>query len=208
MLVKTDVVSTYNIEKNCFFTFIKETERLYNHRGNAYHNFKHAITVMNSCYRFLKVDLVKELFLEIGISAFMFGSLMHDIDHTSRNNMFEINSYSHLAITYNDDSVLENHHAATAFEVLKKKGCNIFQNMDPSEFPLFRQYVIHGILSTDIKKHFGDIKFFKERLDDGDFNPQEGDDSTEDFLLLFGTLIHCSDLYVPTFDVDTSFKWS
>ena len=118
MFIKTDVVSTYNIDKNCFYNFIKETERLYNHRGNSYHNFKHGLTVMNFCYRFLKVEIIKEYFLEIGISALMFGSLMHDIDHTARNNMFEINSFSNLAVTYNDDSVLENHHAATAFEVL------------------------------------------------------------------------------------------
>ena len=49
----------------------------------------------------------------------MVSALCHDVDHSGRNNHFEVSSYSKLALRYNDESVLENHHAATTFKILK-----------------------------------------------------------------------------------------
>jgi len=204
MLVKTGVAENYQIGLSEFSCLIRETERLYNHRNNSYHNFKHGITVMNYCYRFFKTGNIQDYFMKTGTAALMFGSMMHDIDHTSRNNMFEMNTYSKLAIRYNDNSVLENHHAATAFELLSKRECNIFVHMNIDEYPLFRKFVIAGILATDIKKHFVDVKEFQERLNEGDFEPYENGEHLEDFLLLIGTLVHSADLYVPTFPVEIS----
>jgi 3'5'-cyclic nucleotide phosphodiesterase len=87
----------------------------------------------------------------------LFGALMHDIDHTGRNNMFEINRQGKLSIRYNDNSVLENHHTARTFSILADRKYNIFENMHQNNFPNFRKYVIHSILSTDIKKHFTEL---------------------------------------------------
>lgn len=56
----------------------------------------------------------------------MFSALMHDINHTGKNNTFEEISMSKLAVLYNDRSVLENHHAATAFRLLRQEDFNIF----------------------------------------------------------------------------------
>lgn len=36
---------------------------------------------------------------------------------------------SELAIMYNDESVLENHHLAVAFKLLQNEECDIFQNL-------------------------------------------------------------------------------
>lgn len=35
------------------------------------------------------------------------GSFAHDVGHRGKNNIFEINSYSELAVRYHDKSVLE-----------------------------------------------------------------------------------------------------
>lgn len=51
----------------------------------------------------------------------MFSGLMHDVHHTGFANKFEVNSFSDLAIMYNDISVLESHHAATTFRILRQE---------------------------------------------------------------------------------------
>ena len=49
--------------------------------------------------------------------------LCHDLDHPGHTNAFEVNSNSDLALFYNDTSVLENHHCATAAMILKQDDC-------------------------------------------------------------------------------------
>ena len=42
----------------------------------------------------------------------------HDLDHKGFNNVYLIETKDSLAIRYNDQSVLESHHVATAFDIL------------------------------------------------------------------------------------------
>jgi hypothetical protein len=51
----------------------------------------------------------------------------HDVDHPGNNNLLEIKTKSKLATLYNDQSVLESHHAATFFFLIEDEGCNIFE---------------------------------------------------------------------------------
>ena len=61
-----------------------------------------------------------------------------------------INAETDLATQYNDRSVLESHHSAFAFRIMKKPENNILINMTPEEKKEFRSFVISGILSTDM----------------------------------------------------------
>jgi len=53
----------------------------------------------------------------------------HDVDHPGNNNFLETKRQSKLAILYNDQSVLEMHHAATFFFMVEDSDCDIFKNM-------------------------------------------------------------------------------
>ena len=44
MMKEQSVIDNYQIENDVFSRFIKETERLYNHKNNSFHNFDHGIT--------------------------------------------------------------------------------------------------------------------------------------------------------------------
>jgi len=54
-------------------------------------------------------------------------------------------------MTYNDTSVLENHHVAAALKVAAEHG--VFENMKRSDFLALKKRIISNVLATDIAKH-------------------------------------------------------
>lgn len=49
---------------------------------------------------------------------------------------------SELALMYNDESVLENHHLAVAFKLLQNDGCDILMNLSKKQRQTLRKMVI------------------------------------------------------------------
>ena len=49
---------------------------------------------------------------------------------------------SELALMYNDESVLENHHLAVGFKLLQEDNCDIFQNVCKKQRQMLRRMVI------------------------------------------------------------------
>ena len=49
---------------------------------------------------------------------------------------------SELALMYNDESVLENHHLAVAFKLLQEPGCDVFACLSTKSRQLLRRMVI------------------------------------------------------------------
>jgi hypothetical protein len=68
------------------------------------------------------------------------------------------NSGSARALIYNDQSVLENHHANTMFSILQQPECNIFAHMKREQRQELRTIMIKAILATDMSFHFDEIK--------------------------------------------------
>lgn len=59
---------------------------------------------------------------------------------------------SELALMYNDESVLENHHLAVGFKLLHEDNCDIFQNLSKRQRQSLRKLVIDmvSVVSTFI----------------------------------------------------------
>lgn len=112
---------------------------------------------------FIRNKTMAPLFEDYLGFALLFAGLCHDIDHTGRNNGFEINSYSTLAIRYNDLSVLENHHASTTFKVILEPKRNILKSVAEDMFRKLRKAVVQNILATDMKDHFLLCEKMKEK---------------------------------------------
>jgi hypothetical protein len=69
-----------------------------------------------------------------------------------------------LALLYNDRSVLENHHCARTFAVLRQPQCNILSNASAQEHVTIRGVVVECILATDMTSHFEVAKQLKFAL--------------------------------------------
>jgi len=92
------------------------------------------------------------------LMALYTAAAMHDYDHGGRTNNFLVETYSPLAILYNDRSVLENHHAASSWSLFTSSPeFNWLRNLDKAEIKRFRFLVCEHILATDLKKHFEKI---------------------------------------------------
>lgn len=69
------------------------------------------------------------------------------------------------ALLYNDRSVLENHHAASAWNLfMSRPEYNFLINLEHVEFKRFRFLVIEAILATDLKKHFDFLAEFNAKV--------------------------------------------
>ena len=53
------------------------------------------------------------------VMSAILASSIHDVDHPGVTNQYLVNTSSELAIIYNDESVLENHHLAVAFKLIQ-----------------------------------------------------------------------------------------
>jgi len=67
---------------------------------------------------------------------------------------------SELALMYNDESVLENHHLAVAFKLLQSPNCDIFANLTKQSRLLLRRMTIdivrsrHDTPTTVVPYHY------------------------------------------------------
>ena len=92
---------------------------------------------------------------EFEVFATIISGAAHDLDHPGTNNQYEIKRKSKLATLYNDQSVLENYHAASFFSMVthKKHECNFLDDLPKENQMLGRKMIIDNILGTDMTKH-------------------------------------------------------
>ena len=73
---------------------------------------------------------------------------------------------SELALMYNDESVLENHHLAVAFKLLQPKECDIFVSFNKKQRQTIRKMSIDMVSQLDIsytvQSRFSDNLWFSE----------------------------------------------
>ncbi|KAM3146931.1 hypothetical protein pb186bvf_001085 [Paramecium bursaria] len=199
-------IDQYQINKETFYNFLIVIRDTYNQKKNPFHNFDHGFTVAHACYHLIKSKSLHQYFENIVQFTALVSALCHDVDHSGRNNHFEVSSYSKLALRYNDESVLENHHAATTFKILKVDQNNFLSKLSSEQFLIFRKYTIQNILATDMKKHFEIIKQMELKLSKLPDEPliQKEDDKK----FLSGAIIHTCDLTGQTKKFTLAHKWS
>lgn len=176
------------------------------YRAVPFHNFRHALSTMHFAYKLMtESECIKVLNYESQY-AIIVAALCHDCDHRGYNNAFEIMTRSELALRYNDNAPLENHHCARAFEIAlgnstKAGNCNIFSGLNRESFVNVRQQIIAGILATDMKHHGDHVNLIQQ------FHFKNSQDN-EQSQFLVELFLHAADISNPFMPPDISRRWA
>ncbi|XP_027745679.1 cGMP-inhibited 3',5'-cyclic phosphodiesterase B [Empidonax traillii] len=142
------------------------------------------------------------------LMALYVAAAMHDYDHPGRTNAFLVATNAPQAVLYNDRSVLENHHAASAWNLfLSRPEYNFLSNLDHVQFKRFRFLVIEAILATDLKKHFDFLAEFNAKVNDINSNGIEWSNEN-DRLLACQICIKLADINGPAKIRELHLKWT
>ena len=184
-------------------SFVSAIESKY--KDVPFHNLKHGVAVAQSAFYFIAVTEVGQCLTSLQAFALLVSALCHDLDHPGHTNAFEVNSDSDLALIYNDTSVLENHHCATASMVMREEENNILLGLERGEYREFRSVMCSAILSTDMSTHFNLLGRFRDAIHmEGGWNPEQSADK----LLLIDIVLHSADLSNPVRPWELCKKWS
>ncbi|KAI4873378.1 hypothetical protein NFI96_017376 [Prochilodus magdalenae] len=204
-----DLMKTFKIPMDTFVTYMMTLEDHY-HSDVAYHNSLHAADVAQSTHSLLSTPALDAVFTDLEILAAIFAAAIHDVDHPGVSNQFLINTNSELALMYNDESVLENHHLAVGFKLLQGENCDIFQNLSKKQRQSLRRMVIDMVLATDMSKHMSllaDLKTMVETKKVTSSGVLLLDNYT-DRIQVLRNMVHCADLSNPTKPLDLYRQWT
>ncbi|XP_065076752.1 3',5'-cyclic-AMP phosphodiesterase-like isoform X2 [Ochlerotatus camptorhynchus] len=203
-----DILNTLMIPSKVFLAFMTTLEDHYV-KDNPFHNSLHAADVAQSTHVLLNTPALENVFTPLETCAALFAACIHDVDHPGLTNQFLINSSSELAIMYNDESVLENHHLAVAFKLMQNEDCDILRNIQKKQRQTFRKMVIDMVLSTDMSKHMtllADLKTMVETKKVAGSGVLLLDNYT-DRIQVLENLVHCADLSNPTKPLPMYKRW-
>jgi len=193
----TGSLTKFNIPADLLSRFIQSMSTSYN--DNPYHNFPHALMVTHASFLLARAgtgDRCPPL-TRLQIFALLIAALGHDVDHPGVNNAFLVSSSSPLAICYNDKSVLENHHAATTFSLLRQH--DLLQAFVLEQRREIRKLIIAAILGTDMAHHHAMVR---------DLTESAASDRELEATEVVATFLHLADLSNCVVDWELSKTWA
>lgn len=200
----------YAITNEALFNFIDEVQNEYS--KTSFHNWKHAVdTLQFVAYQIIKGELDKKYIGHLEQLALFVASIIHDIDHkwvrddeaveNNENDDFEClfgqpSDDDQISLPVNllmqQQSLLETHHIETAINIITShEKCNIFKNLNDSEFKEVFDLIIKLTLATDMRKHFKIVQKLKVLLNNEEFDLKASQKSR---ILLMKCLLKVSDL--------------
>ena len=198
--------------------------------STLYHNSLHGADITQTICLFFNYSNAEEIghTMALDLLSIIIAALGHDTGHPGLTNNFQVNALTDMAITYNDNSCLENFHLAKLFKTLRKDETNIFEKLAAKDFKIIRKKMISEILATDMANHGKIISNIRAKIPEyllKDNNPDNSKnlDSNIKFELitdinneettyeekqaLLDYFIHAADLGHNTKKFNISLKW-
>ncbi|CEO99499.1 Phosphodiesterase [Plasmodiophora brassicae] len=157
-----DFVNTFHVDPKALSSFVSTVSESY--LDNPYHNLFHSVDTSQTVCCLLKTFHANAYLTSLEMFALLIAAACHDVGHPGLSNTYQVNASTKLALLYNDQSVLEHHHCAMTFHILKRPGCNILSGLTEPEYRSARKIIISSILSTDMTCHFSLSEKFSNLL--------------------------------------------
>ena len=167
ILYKLNLVNYFNIDDRILRNFLSAVQAGYH--PNPYHNATHAADVTQVNYFILQaagLSNVCQLTQEQLLAGVLAGAI-HDYDHPGFNNNFHTRTNAYLSTLYNDRSILENHHCACIFEMLRRPEYDIFKGLPDDSKHEIRDTMLEMVLATDMGNHAKIFSSFRRRVTEG-----------------------------------------
>lgn len=189
------------IDSSTLARYIVEVGKNYHDR--PFHNLQHSACVTHFTYKLIDCSKAAEHLTSYQLFAILIAAVVHDVDHPGNTNLFEVNSASELALRYNDQAVLENHHCSTAFRLMRKSHAQVLAPLPKPVATEIRKTIISCVMATDMAVHFDLIDETKRKAIDG-WNFSDAKDQ-----LFFGKiLLHAADLSNPVRPFHMTKEWA
>eukprot|EP00929_Paragymnodinium_shiwhaense_P032344 TRINITY_DN17942_c0_g1_i1.p1 TRINITY_DN17942_c0_g1~~TRINITY_DN17942_c0_g1_i1.p1 ORF type:complete len:684 (+),score=151.02 TRINITY_DN17942_c0_g1_i1:168-2219(+) len=174
-----------------------------------YHNKLHAADVIQTVWAMIE-DLGLRPYVDpMDTAALLFGAAIHDTNHDGLSNAFHVNAQDSLALTYNDRSVLENHHLATAFHFfVVQESSNILMDLPEKQRGIFRKEIIDMVLATDMTFHFAKLVDFEQTLKKLGRAASAWREDEEGMYMLRSMVLHTADISNQAKPEMVSVRWS
>lgn len=197
-----DLDSELAIDCNNLVRLLLKVEQGY--KEVPFHNYVHGADVTHGTAYFMTRDTVARHMSALDLYCMVLGAAIHDFEHPGYNNAFLVASKNETAILYNDSSVLENYHIASAWRMMLQDDLNPFAGFSPEQYNEARATMVYAILGTDMKFHFDHLTKFKTRLSAGAFDEPD----RKDVRLLLAMCMHSADVSNPAKEWNLSSEWA
>lgn len=156
------LLEQFKINNDMFFTFLYRLRECYN--DIPYHNWIHAIDVLQLYSQQMKVSHFDENLTGLELLAICIAAISHDVGHQGYDNEFHIKAKTPFGIMYKKQkSVTELAHCSKLINIInngnavndgsENHGCNLFHSISDGDQMKIWSWIIEMILSTDISNH-------------------------------------------------------
>uniref|UniRef100_F7AP89 Phosphodiesterase n=1 Tax=Ciona intestinalis TaxID=7719 RepID=F7AP89_CIOIN len=204
---KRDMFVKFKLSPVKFLTYMMTLEDHY--RKVPYHNSLHAADVTQSVHVLLSSAALDSVFTDLEVLAALVASAMHDVDHPGLNNQYHCANSTELAIMYNDECVLENHHLAVGFKLMQQDHCDVFEHFTQKQWQSLRKMAIDMVLATDMSKHMqllANLKTMVETKKVAASGVLMLDNYT-DRIQVLQNMVHCADLSNSSKPIEAYKQW-
>ena len=179
-----------------------------NYNSVPFHNFSHVVSVLHCSVLFTRdLDLTDNWLTPMNRFGLLLSALVHDVNHPGHTNRFEHLIKSPLCIMYEDISVLEKHHIAVSFMLMRAPHANFLRYMDATSVVMLRKLMRSSILGTDMAQHVCMMDTITNKIELKEFNANSCSDE-EGQIWLSSILLHAADLYNPLRPFPVARMWA